>query len=462
MRIDISKLTLTNELQPRQAISSDVVTEYADAMREGVKFPPVLVFFDGQRYLLADGFHRVYAAREAKLVSIEADVKNGDEDAAKWHSYSANSSHGLRRTNADKRRAVEHALAHPHAEKMSDSAIARHVGVSQQFVSKMRSVDTAVQPIIQRLYDDPPPYDRLSESAPIKPIIREVTRNGSTFLQNVGNIGKGGIVTAPPERTAPTQPSVYTLGEWTSKPEAERNKLISDGIAADTTSRFNSQETDNIEWARWSWNPVTGCKHNCIYCYARDIANRFYPHGFEPAIIPARLAIPRVMKPPPEAEHAIGYKNVFTCSMADLFGQWVPQEWIDAVFNVVTDAPQWNFLFLTKFPLRMARQNWPANAWVGTSVDSQARVNAAEEAFSKVKAGIRWLSCEPLLEPVKFKSLAMFDWIVIGGQTKSSQAPEFQPNWEWIESLVFQARKANCKVYFKTNLHARPSEYPQS
>ena len=469
MRLDISNITLNHELQPRATIDPAVVTEYAEAMKEGAKFPGVTVFYDGAIYILADGFHRVAAAREAGQVSIEADVKNGDLDAARWFSYSVNQSHGLRRSNADKRRAVEHALSHPNAATMTDSAIARHVGVSSMTVGNHRAA--IIKSFNDSLHNSPPPA-------------REVTRNGTTYTMQVKESPfvlrqesqqerrrddewrrteqARAALLEPSFPVAVPNEGVYTQVQWAKMSDAQQATTMAAGITAKTTSRFNDQKTDNIEWARWSWNPVTGCKHNCIYCYARDIANRFYQHKFEPAIIPERLAIPRMMNPPPEAAHSIGYKNVFTCSMADLFGRWVPQDWIDAVFNVVIDSPKWNFLFLTKFPLRMAEQNWPKNAWVGTSVDSQARVEAAERAFSKVKAGIKWLSCEPLLEPLKFKSLEMFDWIVIGGQTASTQAPEFQPRWEWIEDLLNQARRAKCKVYFKTNLHRRPLEYPGS
>jgi protein gp37 len=250
----------------------------------------------------------------------------------------------------------------------------------------------------------------------------------------------------------------FTLAEWAGLSSTEQAALLALRHQP-TTKRFNEQNgQDNIEWARWSWNPVTGCKHNCIYCYARDIAERFYPQKFEPSIIPERLAVPYTQQPPEGG--GPGYRNVFTCSMADLWGRWVPQAWIDAVLATVTENPQWNFLMLTKFPGRMAEQAWPANAWVGTSVDTQARVAAAEKAFANVKAGVKWLSCEPMLEPLQFSSLAMFDWVVIGGQTRRTQAPEFQPKWEWIEDLLWQARQAGCKVYFKTNLLNRPREYP--
>ena len=147
--------------------------------------------------------------------------------------------------------------------------------------------------------------------------------------------------------------------------------------------------------------------------------------------------------------------------MADLFGKWVPQGWIDAVLDTVRQHSQWNFLFLTKFPQKLSEQTFPDNAWVGTTVDRQHRVAVAEKAFANTKASVKWLSCEPLEERLDFSSLEMFDWIVLGGRSRSSQMPEFQPEWEWVEHLVEQARAANCMVYFKPNLKTRPREYPQ-
>jgi protein gp37 len=75
-------------------------------------------------------------------------------------------------------------------------------------------------------------------------------------------------------------------------------------------------------------------------------------------------------------------------------------------------APSWNFLFLTKFPKRMAEFDLPDNAWMGTTVDLQVRVKAAEETFARIKSGVRWLSVEPMLEPLKFTRLDLFQWIV--------------------------------------------------
>jgi len=247
-----------------------------------------------------------------------------------------------------------------------------------------------------------------------------------------------------------------SLAIWKTLDNDERALLLADG-AVNSKSSFNKQDNEAIEWAQWSWNPVTGCEHECPYCYARDIATsaRFgeaFPNGFDPTFRPAALAAPKNTKVPRIADTDARFKNVFTCSMADLFGRWVPSEWIEAVFSTVRENPQWNFLFLTKFPQRLSEFDVPENAWIGTTVDLQARVKNAEKAFEKIKTGVRWLSVEPMLEPLKFDRLDLFQWIVIGGASRSSATPEFKPPFEWVADLVRQARAANVKVYFKTNL----------
>ena len=147
--------------------------------------------------------------------------------------------------------------------------------------------------------------------------------------------------------------------------------------------------------------------------------------------------------------------------MADLFGKWVPVEWIEAVLDQVRGNPQWNFLFLTKFPIRMVDFEFPANAWVGTSVDRQYAVERAEKAFRKITAAVKFLSCEPLLEPLQFTSLDMFDWVIIGGASKSTQTPEWRPPRDWIYNLENQAQEAGCMIYEKTNLWERIRDYPK-
>lgn len=259
----------------------------------------------------------------------------------------------------------------------------------------------------------------------------------------------------------PTAIKAYTMDEWERLSYDEQAYLLE----MPGSGQFNSTN-DNVEWARWTWNPITGCLHNCPYCYARDIANHIYKHlpdgeRFTPAFYPERLSFPANTKAPNVSDiddpvQAMGLRNVFTCSMADLFGKWVPSEWIEAVLAEVAANPQWTFLFLTKFPIRMAEFTYPANTWIGTTVDSQYAVERAEKAFTKIRAsgyrGVAWLSCEPMMERLTFSGLDMFDWLVMGGASQSTQTPAFAPPLEWWFHLWQQAQEIHLPVYMKTNL----------
>jgi protein gp37 len=242
-----------------------------------------------------------------------------------------------------------------------------------------------------------------------------------------------------------------TLPRWEAMTVAEREGVIA---SADPTATkgWNEQMGDSIEWARFSWNPVTGFKHDCPYCYARDIAYRFYPQKFEPSLMPDRLATPLNKKPSKQADLDTSYKNIFTCSMADLFGSWVPREWIEAVLKTARAAPQWNFLFLTKFPQRLKEFEFPDNCWLGTSIDMQARVPNAERAMRDVRAKTKWLSLEPLIEPLEI-DFSIFNWVVVGGATLSSHTPAWQPPRRWVRDIWTAAEKAGCEVYLKSNLN---------
>lgn len=227
---------------------------------------------------------------------------------------------------------------------------------------------------------------------------------------------------------------------------------------------FN-RTTEKIEWAIWTWNPVTGCKGPdgkgaCSYCYARDIANRFFKEKFEPTFHKNRFDAPKNTKISEKDKKIPGCHNVFVCSMADLFGDWVDKKWIDDVLKVVREHKEWNFLFLTKNPKRLLDFSFPDNAWVGATIDIQLRVKPTEEVFKKLKAKVKFVSCEPLRGKITFNDISVVDWLIIGGQSKSSNEPAKQPEWEWVEHLLNQARSKNVKVYFKPNLEVRPKEYP--
>jgi len=254
----------------------------------------------------------------------------------------------------------------------------------------------------------------------------------------------------------------YSVEDWQKLTTKERRKIIDEGFVSDV--HLNKQTGDSIDWAKWSLNTVTGCLHGCEYCYARDIAMRFNPDGFKPMFHPHRLAAPQNTNVPDESDPS--FKNVFVDSMADLFGQWMPAEWIEATIEMARQNPQWTFLALTKFPIRAAEFEYPANWWMGSTVDAQARVDNAEKAFAKIKCKTKWLSCEPLLTPLKFKRLDLFDWVVIGGASRSTLTPEWKPPFAWTNDLYNQARAAGLKVYMKTNLgvddDCRVKEFPWS
>lgn len=313
--------------------------------------------------------------------------------------------------------------------------------------------ETHVRPLIRRLESDD---DRIA-------VWRDVlaTTNGTKIKAH-------DIDNAITRFLALRNKDYVTLTEWHETSESHRGALLN-RIGKKT---LNKQDNTDIEWADWSWNPVTGCLHGCPYCYARNIAFDIYPAdvGFAPTIWPDRLTAPQNQNVPKGAEGNIAQKNIFTCSMADLFGRWVPSEWIERVLAEVKACPQWNFLFLTKFPKRMSEFVIPDNAWMGTTVDLQARVANAEKAFEHVKAAVRWLSIEPMIQPIKFSRLDLFDWVVIGGASpsKAVDGTPDTPAWnvpiEWVVDLHQQARVAGCKVYYKTNSGlsdmTRVREYP--
>src|SRR5690625_7499820 len=106
MMIQIGRIQIDGGTQPRENISEDVVSEYAEAMLDGDKFPPIVVYNDGAKYWLADGFHRYHVSVKAGFKDIEAEVTSGTRRDAILYSVSANAKHGNRRTNADKRTSV--------------------------------------------------------------------------------------------------------------------------------------------------------------------------------------------------------------------------------------------------------------------------------------------------------------------------------------------------------------------
>ena len=143
--IELDAIRLDDSLQPRVKIDCVAVKEYGEAMTGGARLPAVVVYFDGIDYWLADGFHRYHAHRQIGMLKIDADVHDGSRRDAVLYSVGANANQfALRRTHADKRRAVQRMLADDQWVKWSDNDIAKHCAVSQPFVGSVRSSLTTV------------------------------------------------------------------------------------------------------------------------------------------------------------------------------------------------------------------------------------------------------------------------------------------------------------------------------
>lgn len=169
--IELAKIRTDGGTQARAEIHEETVAEYAEAMQDpDTVFPPAIVYYDGKNYWLADGFHRVEAWRRVGRVEVPAEVRQGDRRRAILHSCAANAAHGLRRTNADKRRAVWTLLGDAEWGLWSNREIARRCGVSDPFVAKIRN--------------------ELSANGLQIDGTRTVQRGGTTFEQNTDNIGK--------------------------------------------------------------------------------------------------------------------------------------------------------------------------------------------------------------------------------------------------------------------------------
>ena len=229
-----------------------------------------------------------------------------------------------------------------------------------------------------------------------------------------------------------------------------------------------------IDWADYSWNPVTGCTHCCDYCYARRIAERFGgPDGFKPTFHPERLSEPLWVKKP---------SRVFVCSMADLFGDWVPDEWITQVLAACEAAPQHQYLFLTKnagryetlFREKVVHPNW----WLGTTCDTLDHTfsmtvddpTGAAMMLLHRRGWHTWASAEPLLEDIAPRfdmANEMIDWLVIGAMTGPGSKNR-QPDFKWIHDLSSQALQHGVPLFQKQSLsHFWPDgktiqEYPKA
>ena len=202
-----------------------------------------------------------------------------------------------------------------------------------------------------------------------------------------------------------------------------------------------------IEWTDYSWNPITGCKHGCWYCYAKKLAQRFkkvFPYGFEPHFYPERLKEPWELEKP---------SKIFVCSIADLFAPWTPAHWRNMVLISMKNCPiKHTFQLLTKNPELIppsAFADYP-NIWVGTTVTNEHGDWKNIEEIKNVDASVRFVSFEPLLgqlpDDVCLKGI---QWIIIGKLTGSRKV---KLDSYWVRHIRNEAERHSIPVFLKDNL----------
>jgi len=139
VKLKVKNLIIDESVQARESLKEKAVNEYAEMMTNENPFPPIIVFANGQRYIVADGFHRVAASKKAGKKHIKAEVRKGSMRDAMFYATGANADHGVRRTNKDKRKAVRTLLLDKKWREQSDSEIAEHCSVTSAFVGKIRN-----------------------------------------------------------------------------------------------------------------------------------------------------------------------------------------------------------------------------------------------------------------------------------------------------------------------------------
>ncbi|MDD5366965.1 MAG: hypothetical protein PHR30_16635 [Gallionellaceae bacterium] len=137
----LDDIVLDAGTQARASIDDELVTEYAEQTTTGSEFPPAVVFFDGDHYYMADGFHRALAARRVGRNAIACEIRAGTKTDALWHALGANRQHGKRLTPTDKRHAILLALQTFYFERemaeKSTREIASQVGCAKSYVDNL-------------------------------------------------------------------------------------------------------------------------------------------------------------------------------------------------------------------------------------------------------------------------------------------------------------------------------------
>lgn len=238
--------------------------------------------------------------------------------------------------------------------------------------------------------------------------------------------------------------------------------------------------TTKIQWTQYTWNPIRGCtpaSEGCINCYAKRMAawrfaalasNLDKDKEFKPRVIHEKIEEPLKWKKP---------RMVFVGSMGDIFHEDIPAKDIIHMFDIMQRCKTHTFQVLTKRPERMAEVlfgkegdwylgggDYIKNVWMGVTAENQRMLDYRVHFLATHWAGIRYVSCEPLLEPLnmydwleiakeKGTGKTVFsgwkpaiDWVIVGGETGSSARVCRE---DWISDIYNQCKDANVPFFFK-------------
>jgi len=207
----------------------------------------------------------------------------------------------------------------------------------------------------------------------------------------------------------------------------------------------------DIEWTEQTWNPTTGCTKispGCKHCYAETMAHRLesmgasgYEKGFQLTLHPGRLEQPLRRKKP---------TIYFVNSMSDLFHEDIPDEFLDAVMDVISRTPHHTYQILTKraerLPEYFSTRKCPTNVWLGVSVEDRHFGLPRINFLRQVSAAVRFLSIEPLLEDLGDINLEDIHWVIVGGESGHKARPMHAA---WVENVRRQAKVADVAFFFK-------------
>jgi protein gp37 len=210
-----------------------------------------------------------------------------------------------------------------------------------------------------------------------------------------------------------------------------------------------------IEWTDATWNPIRGCTKispGCLNCYAETFAERFrgvighpFEQGFDLRLVPEKLLEPLAWASP---------KRVFVNSMSDLFHEEVPDEYIAEVVRVMMAANWHTYQILTKRSQRMrdllkGKLKHAAAArhiWWGVSVENRKHGLPRVRHLQSAPAAVRFLSVEPLIEPLGELDLTGIDWVILGGESGHGARP-LEPGW--VRDVRDQCQEAQVAFFFK-------------